>query len=177
MIAIVASLILGLPLQEPAGPPILPAHVPAKDAVARASIQAQASTAQIGAVLDRMHDAASRADGDTYFGQYSLAATFIGTDATERWNMVQFRAYAQPYFDQGRGWTYIPRPDRTIVLYGDWATFDEVLDHASYGVMRGSGSLHRGADGWKIEQYVLSFAVPNDRAREVVEVIKADPAE
>ncbi len=29
-------------------------------------------------------------------------------------------------------------------------------------------------DGWKIEQYVLSFAVPNDKARAVVDAIKAD---
>lgn len=177
MIAILAALMFSLSPQEVAQPPLLNAQVPSQDEVARASIQAQMDIAEIGAVLDRMHDAASRADGDVYFNQFSLAATFIGTDVTERWNMVQFRAYAQPYFDQGRGWTYIPRPDRTIQLYGDWALFDEVLDHSSYGVMRGSGALHRGTDGWKIEQYVLSFAVPNDRAREVVEVIKADPAE
>lgn len=175
MIAILAALMFTLSPQEVAPPPLLNAQVPSQDAVARASIQAQADMAEIGAVLDRMHDAASRADGDTYFGQFSLAATFIGTDATERWNMVQFRAYAQPYFDQGRGWTYIPRPDRTIQLYGDWATFDEVLDHDRYGVMRGSGSLHRSPDGWKIEQYVLSFAVPNDRASDVVEVIGRAP--
>jgi hypothetical protein len=34
--------------------------------------------------------------------------------------------------------------------------------------------LRLTADGWKIEQYVLSFTVPNDRADAVVEVIKGD---
>ena len=42
----------------------------------------------------------------------------------------------------------------------------------SYGVTRGSGVLRKTRDGWKIEQYVLSFAVPNDKARAVVEAIE-----
>jgi hypothetical protein len=50
--------------------------------------------------------------------------------------------------------------------------FDEVLDNASYGVTRGSGVLRLTDDGWKIEQYVLSFTIPNDRARAVVEAVK-----
>jgi hypothetical protein len=154
-------------------PPILPAQVPDRSEVAEAFLRAQADTAAIGAVLDRMHRAASQADGSTYFDQFSLSARFIGTDAGERWSIGEFRAYAEPYFNRGQGWTYHPRPDRSITLYGDWATFDEVLDHDRYGVLRGSGVLNRSADGWKIEQYVLSFAVPNDRARQVVEVIQA----
>ena len=51
---------------------------------------------------------------------------------------------------------------------------DEVLDNDAYGTTRGSGVLRLTEDGWKIEQYVLSFAVPNDKARAVVDVIKAD---
>ena len=39
---------------------------------------------------------------------------------------------------------------------------------------RGSGVLRLTEGGWKIEQYVLSFAVPNERARAVVDAIKAD---
>lgn len=31
-------------------------------------------------------------------------------------------------------------------------------------------------DGWKIEQYVLSFAVPNDKADAVVALIKGEAA-
>ena len=52
------------------------------------------------------------------------------------------------------------------------AWFDERLDNASYGETRGSGVLRLTEDGWKIEQYVLSFAVPNDAARDVVAVIR-----
>lgn len=137
--------------------------------------QVRGDAARINATLDAMHAAASRADGKTYFDQYARTASFIGTDATERWDLDQFKAYATPFFARGQGWTYHPRPDRTIRFHGDWALFDEVLDHDSYGVLRGSGALHRTDDGWKIEQYVLSFAVPNDKADSVVDLIRGTP--
>jgi hypothetical protein len=56
------------------------------------------------------------------------------------------------------------------------AVFDEVLDNDSYGTVRGSGVLRLTDDGWKIEQYVLSFTVPNDVARDVVAVIRGGEA-
>ena len=127
------------------------------------------------ATLDRMHVAASTADGTTYFAQFTPDARFIGTDASERWSLTEFRAYAEPYFAQGRGWTYIPR-DRVMTLAPldcrciVW--FDEILDNASYGETRGSGVLRLTAEGWKIEQYVLSIPVPNDKARAVVALIQ-----
>jgi hypothetical protein len=129
------------------------------------------------AVIDRMHQAASRADGQDYFNQFTPDARFIGTDATERWSLTAFRAYAEPYFTQGRGWTYIPRERTVTIAPIDCrciAWFDETLDNASYGEVRGSGVLRLTDDGWKIEQYVLSFAVPNDRADAVVAAIKAE---
>jgi hypothetical protein len=132
--------------------------------------------AQIGAVLNHMHAAAGAADGAAYFSTFTPDARFIGTDTTERWSLAQFRAYAQPFFARGRGWTYTPR-DRTITVAPldcrCIAWFDEVLDNAGYGEVRGSGVLRLTDDGWKIEQYVLSFAVPNDKADQVVEAIKA----
>jgi hypothetical protein len=131
--------------------------------------------AAAAATLDRMHAAASTADGTTYFAQFTPDARFIGTDASERWSLAQFRAYAEPYFAQGRGWTYTPR-DRVLTLAPldcrcvVW--FDELLDNASYGETRGSGVLRLTDDGWKIEQYVLSIPVPNDKARAVVTLIR-----
>ena len=132
--------------------------------------------AEAAATLDRMHAAASTADGATYFAQFTPDARFIGTDATERWSLADFRAYAEPYFAQGRGWTYTPR-DRVMTLAPlecrcvVW--FDELLDNASYGETRGSGVLRLTTDGWKIEQYVLSIPVPNERADAVVALIRA----
>ena len=130
----------------------------------------------VAAAIDALHAAASRADGAAYFALFTPDARFIGTDASERWSLAEFRAYAEPYFARGRGWTYTP-VERTVTLAPVQclcvAWFDEVLDSESYGVTRGSGVLRKTRDGWKIEQYVLSFAVPNDRAAAVVAAIRA----
>lgn len=134
------------------------------------------STEAPAAVIDALHQAAREADGATYFSLFTPEARFIGTDATERWTVDEFRAYADPYFSRGQGWDYrvvsrdisiLPIECRCV------AVFDEVLDNASYGTTRGSGVLRLTDDGWKIDQYVLSFAVPNDVARDVVDVIRA----
>ena len=131
----------------------------------------------VAAAIDALHAAASRADGAAYFALFTPDARFIGTDATERWSLAEFRAYAEPYFARGQGWTYTP-VERTVTLAPIQcmcvAWFDEVLENDSYGVTRGSGVLRKTRAGWRIEQYVLSFAVPNDRARAVVEAIKAE---
>jgi len=130
----------------------------------------------VTAVIDALHAAASSADGAGYFRLFTEDARFIGTDATERWTLAEFRAYAEPYFARGQGWTYTP-VERTVTIAPIQclcvAWFDEVLQNDSYGVTRGSGVLRKTRSGWKIEQYVLSFAVPNDRARAVVEAIEA----
>ena len=128
-------------------------------------------------LLDRFHQAASDADAETYFSLFTPSGRFVGTDVTEQWSVEEFRAYAEPYFSQGRGWTYVPQEREIRLSPVDCrcvATFDEVLSNDSYGLVRGSGTLIRGDDGWKIEHYVLSFTVPNDKARAVVAVIKAD---
>ena len=130
----------------------------------------------IGAVLDGLHVAASKADGPAYFASYTPDATFIGTDVTERWTLPQFRAYAEPFFAQGKGWTYVARERHVTLAPIDCrcvAWFDETLDSASYGTARGSGALVKTPQGWKVSQYVLSFPVPNDVADEVMAKIKA----
>jgi hypothetical protein len=141
------------------------------------SILSASPETDVEAVIDRMHQAASRADGQDYFNQFTPEARFIGTDATERWSLTAFRAYAEPYFARGRGWTYVPR-ERTVTIAPIGcrcvAWFDEILDNESYGQVRGSGVLSLTDDGWKIEQYVLSFTVPNDRADDVVAAIKSE---
>lgn len=146
-------------------------------ALALISAPQAAPAAEAAVVIDRLHDAASRADGAAYFDLFTPDARFIGTDAEERWTLAEFRALYQPYFDSGRGWTYRV-VDRTVMVADIpcrcIAWFDEVLDNDAYGTTRGSGVLRLTDDGWKIEQYVLSFAVPNDRARAVTVLIR-DP--
>lgn len=126
--------------------------------------------------LDALHQAASDADGKTYFGLFTKDAIYIGTDASERWTVAQFRAYAEPYFAQGKGWTY--RMRERHLTYADlpckcviW--FDELLDSESYGTSRGTGVLVLEGDEWKIAQYALTFPIPNDLAHGFTDQIKA----
>lgn len=127
----------------------------------------------IEVVLDDFHLAASEADGERYFGHMSADAVFLGTDATERWTRDEFRAYAGPYFDAGRGWTYTPR-ERHVFVGPDRRTawFDERLWNDKYGECRGTGALLEVAGEWKIAHYNLTLPVPNEIAAEVVERIR-----
>jgi uncharacterized protein (TIGR02246 family) len=131
-------------------------------------------SADVNAVLDALHAAASRADGDRYFALFAPDAVFIGTDATERWSVDDFRTYAGPLFAQGRGWTYsvLERHVRRDTS-GAVAWFDERLENSAYGETRGSGVLRRIEGAWRIEQYVLSFAIPNGVAKSVVDVVRS----
>jgi len=131
----------------------------------------------VSRVLDTLHDAASKADFDRYFGVYSDDAIFLGTDATERWTRADFIAYAKPYFDQGRGWTYA-MTERHIYVSddGNTAWFDERLDNRSLGECRGSGALVKVDGEWKVTQYNLTIPIPNALAGEFVERIQAQSA-
>jgi pimeloyl-ACP methyl ester carboxylesterase len=130
----------------------------------------------VRAALDDFHLAASQADGPRYFAHFTADATYIGTDATERWSLAEFRAYAMPYFSAGKGWTYTPT-ERHVGLSFDRRTawFDERLSNAKYGEVRGSGVLRKQGQEWRIAQYVLSFAVPNELSSELVERIRKAP--
>ena len=132
----------------------------------------------VNAVVDALHAAAAQADGARYFALFAEDAVFIGTDATERWTLAEFRVYAEPLFAQGRGWTYTPLERHVrIAPGGDVAWFDERLHNATYGETRGSGVLRLLDGRWRIAQYVLSFAVPNAAAPRVVDVIRTSPGE
>lgn len=133
---------------------------------------------EILAVLDQLHAAAAKADESAYFDLYAPEAVFIGTDAAERWNKQEFLAYAKPYFDRGKGWTYTPRPGSrhvTIVPETDGrvAFFEELLDNAKYGTCRGTGVVRKIDGHWRVCQYHLTFPVPNDLAERITAEIRA----
>jgi hypothetical protein len=142
----------------------------------RADPSTDAKIALISATLDQVHAAAAKADGDKYFALFAPDAVFIGTDASERWTLADFRAYALPLFAAGHGWTYVPR-ERHITIAaipcGCVAWFDELLDNPKYGTSRGTGALIETGDGWKVEQYALTFPIPNDMAAEMTGRIRA----
>lgn len=123
----------------------------------------------VSITLNAWHDAAARADYNAYFNLMTSDAVFIGTDAEENWQNMEFRAYAKPYFDQGKAWSYIPLK-RNIYFSENQniAWFDELLD-TQMGICRGSGVLTLKDGQWKINHYVLSITVPNEN----VEALKS----
>ena len=58
------------------------------------------------ALLDGLHQDAHEGNFQTYFERYTSDAVFLGTDKTERWSIEEFKAYAEPAFADGHGWTY-----------------------------------------------------------------------
>lgn len=125
---------------------------------------------QVNTVLDAWHKAAADAQFETYFDLMSPDAIFIGTDASENWNKINFKAYAKPHFDKGKAWSFtaIERHvffDKT----GKFAWFDELLN-TQMKVCRGSGVLVKTGGKWKIQQYVLSMTIPNENANEVIKI-------
>ena len=130
-------------------------------------------TTTVDRVLDDWHAAASVADAERYFGHFASDGVFLGTDASERWTVPEFRTYADPYFSEGRGWTYVPS-ERHVMFSsaGDLAWFDEKLTSEKYDQLRGTGVLRRSGSDWKIVHYNMTFTVPNGIAAEVVSQIR-----
>lgn len=128
---------------------------------------------EVSNVLDKLHVAASKADGPTYFSLYADNAVFFGTDKSERWPMSEFKPYTLKRFASGKGWTY-KATERNIFFSGDKKTawFDERLQHAA-GEARGTGVLVLDGKNWKIVQYNLNFPVPNDLFDPIYMMIKA----
>jgi ketosteroid isomerase-like protein len=120
--------------------------------------------------LDDFHDAAARADEQRYFLHFAPDGVFLGTDARERWDVPAFRAYAHPHFAQGKGWSF-RGVRRRIAVRGDIAWFEEDLETQNLGPARGSGVLVRAGARWLVEQYVLSITVPNERFKDVRELL------
>jgi ketosteroid isomerase-like protein len=139
----------------------------------------QTATAQtedvnaVSSVLDALHEAASEADYDGYFSLYTDDAVFLGTDATERWAISEFKEYTRARFRGGTGWTYNVT-GRNVFISDDKniAWFDESLENVNMGATRGTGVLVKLGSEWKITQYNLTVPIPNDLAREFVATIR-----
>jgi hypothetical protein len=127
---------------------------------------------QIVRVLDDFHDAAAHADEARYFGHFADGGVFLGTDATERWDVAAFRAYAHPHFAKGKAWSF-RGVNRHLTVRADTAWFEEDLETPNLGPARGSGVLTLQGEQWKIEQYVLSITVPNEKFKAVKALLEA----
>jgi hypothetical protein len=122
----------------------------------------------IADLLDSFNVAAARADFNKYFGFYAEDAVFIGTDATENWDKKAFKVWAKPFFDKGQAWNFTSL-ERHIFFdpSGKVAWFDELLS-TQMKLCRGSGVLTKQGEDWKVQQYVLSMAIPNSLVDTVV---------
>ena len=124
----------------------------------------------IKTVLNNWHKAAGNSQFDAYFNLMTADAVYIGTDPTENWQLKEFKAFAKPYFDKGKGWNFTPLT-RNVYFSPDKKTawFDELLD-TQMKICRGSGVLLLQNGEWKIAHYVLSIAIPNDDIDKVIEI-------
>jgi len=141
--------------------------------VGASGTEATAAQKAVDLVLASFHQAATDADGEVYFSLLADNAIYIGTDASERWTSHEFKAFAEPYFSKGRGWTYTATERHiTIAPGGEVAWFDEMLWNESYGTCRGTGVLVLTEGGWRIAQYHLTFPIPNELSRAITARIK-----
>lgn len=127
-------------------------------------------------VLDDWHDAAARGDRNRYLDHFGPTAIFMGTDASERWDLAGFTVYVDEHFKPGRGWEYTPSKRHVVLGPGkDVAWFDEALS-TSWGsdVVRGTGALRRDDDTWRIVHYSMTFTIPNDVSGEVKAIVTSD---
>ena len=137
------------------------------------SAWAQSDKDAIDSVLSGIHQYASEANFEAYFNLYTEDGIFLGTDASERWTIDEFKQYAKPAFDRGSGWTY-HMTDRHIYISddGNSAWFDEQLTNEGYGLCRGTGALVKIDGSWKVSQYNLTVPIPNALLREVAGMIE-----
>ncbi|WP_395054854.1 nuclear transport factor 2 family protein [Flavobacterium sp.] len=127
----------------------------------------------INSLLNNWHKAAANANFNEYFNMLSPNAIYIGTDATENWTKPQFEAFAKPYFDKGKAWSFTAL-ERNIYFSKDKKTawFDELLN-TQMKICRASGVLVLTDGSWKISHYVLSMTIPNDTTNEVIKIKSA----
>ena len=127
-------------------------------------------TNQVNTILNQWHKAAADAKFDNYMNALTPDARYIGTDATENWSKQEFIAFAKPYFDKGKAWSFSVL-QRNIYISKDRKTawFDELLD-TQMKICRGSGILIKSGKNWKIQHYVLSMTVPNNNSDEVIKI-------
>lgn len=125
---------------------------------------------KINIILDSWHKAAANAEFDNYFSYMSSNGVFIGTDASENWQLDAFKTFSKPFFDKGKAWNFSSLKRN---IYFDksqnTAWFDELLE-TQMKICRGSGVLIREGKNWKIAHYVLSMTIPNDNTDEVVKI-------
>ena len=131
---------------------------------------------EVNTLLVNWHKAASDANFKEYFRVLDSTTIYIGTAAEEIWTKEQFANFSKPYFEKGKAWSFTTL-ERNIYMSesANIVWFDELID-TWMGTCRGSGVLEKKEDSWKIKQYVLSVAIPNDDIQAVIDIKKKNDA-
>ena len=140
--------------------------------LAQAKTDLQQQTQAVNAVLDSLHDAASKAQKQRYLDLFTETGGFMGTDDWERWSRpIELDAYVSERFKDGTGWTY-QAVERHLNFSEDGKTawFDEITESKKWGRFRGTGVVVCEGDYWKIAHYSMSFLVPNEVWEQVSEI-------
>lgn len=124
----------------------------------------------INKTLDQWHQMAAKGD-ENYFNTFTSDGMFLGTDASERWTVDEFKKYAKPSFDKNTGWDF-KSVDRQVFFHEDQrlAWFEEKLE-TWMGPCRGSGVMVKTDAGWKLKQYNLAILVPNDKINDYIKLL------
>jgi hypothetical protein len=136
-----------------------------------------ALTREVNAFVDGWHDDAAHARM-RYFDKMAPDGVFIGTDRNELWRRDAFLAWGRKYFEgRSKAWEY-RATRRNVHASGDGRTvwFDELLDNDKGAHFMASGVLVRTGDGFLVEHYQLSVAVPNKVEPQVIELARAAEA-
>lgn len=132
---------------------------------------------QVNVFVDGWHDDAAHARM-RYFDKMAPDGVYIGTDRTELWQRDAFREWGRKYFE-GKQAAWVFHPTRRNVYAtpdGSLIWFDELLDTENMGHCMASGVIRKTAAGFEIVHYQLSLAVPNEAAKQVIDVVKAAEA-
>lgn len=141
---------------------------------ARAAPADAALARDVNAFVDGWHDDAAHARM-RYFDKMAPDGVFIGTDRSELWRRDAFLAWGRKYFEgRSKAWEY-HATRRNVYASNDGKTvwFDELLDNDKGAHFMASGVLARTADGFLVEHYQLSVAVPNEVAPQVIDLARA----
>ena len=143
-----------------------------KEDIDRYQQQSISQKETINTLVNRWHKAATDADFDAYFACMDDDGYYIGTDASEKWTVEEFKAFCRPHFEKGSAWDF-KTIDREVYLSDDKsvAWFDEKLN-TWMGVCMASGVLVKSNEQWKIKHYQLSIAVPNDIVRDFIQMVE-----
>ena len=123
-------------------------------------------------LISNWHQSAANANLDEYMNLMDSGFIYVGTDATEKWSKKGFATFCKPYFDKKKTWDF-KSLDRSVNLDQNTAWFYEILE-THMGTCRGSGILKFHNQQWKLKQYVLSLAIPNEDMNEVKQVIHSN---